>query len=107
MVGCGRNHRASALVMNANPEWVFMTGDEIYSILSYFDVKNLAPRIRCPILMAAGLLDNVCPPHTNFAAFNQITAEKKYYVFPDQGHSVPPQWYKIRMDFFKEKLDLK
>lgn len=83
------------------------TWDEVYSILSYFDVKNLAPRIKCPILMAAGLQDDVCPPHTNFASYNQITAEKKYFVFPDQGHSVPDDWYRIRMDFFKEKLGIK
>jgi hypothetical protein len=28
-------------------------------------------------------------------------------VFPDQGHSVPEKWYRIRMDFFKEKLGMK
>lgn len=81
------------------------TWDEVYDILSYFDVKNLAPRIQCPILMAVGLQDNVCPPHTNFAAFNLIPSEKKFYVFPDQGHSVPDGWYEIRMAFFKYKLD--
>jgi len=80
--------------------------DEIYPLLSFFDVKNLAPMIQCPILMAAGLQDDVCPPHTNFAAYNQITSEKKYHVFPDQGHSVPPQWNEIRMAFFREKLGL-
>jgi cephalosporin-C deacetylase len=84
-----------------------MSWDTLYKLLSYFDVKNLAQWIRCPILMAVGLQDNTCPPHTNFAAYNQITSEKKYYVFPDQGHSVPNKWYQIRMDFFKEKLGMK
>ncbi len=83
------------------------TWDDLYNILSYFDVKNLAPWIQCPILMAAGLQDNVCPPHTNFAAYNQIRSDKKYYIFHDQGHSVPNEWYQIRMVFFKEKLGLK
>ncbi|HRV89634.1 MAG TPA: acetylxylan esterase [Prolixibacteraceae bacterium] len=96
---------ASAFVgyLKEHPE---KTWDEIYPLLSFFDVKNLAPMIRCPILMAAGLQDDVCPPHTNFAAYNQITSEKKYYVFPDQGHSVPQTWNDIRMAFFREKLGL-
>jgi len=79
----------------------------LYTLLSYFDVKNLAPWIECPVLMAVGLQDNVCPPHTNFAAYNQIRSEKKVYIFPDQGHSVPGQWYQIRMDFFREKLGIR
>jgi cephalosporin-C deacetylase len=84
-----------------------LSWDTLYKLLSYFDVKNLAPWIQCPILMAVGLQDNVCPPHTNFSGYNLITSEKKYFVFRDQGHSVPDKWYQIRMDFFKEKLGLK
>ncbi|HOY52778.1 MAG TPA: acetylxylan esterase, partial [Prolixibacteraceae bacterium] len=82
------------------------TWEEIYPLLSFFDVKNLAHMIQCPILMAVGLQDDVCPPHTNFAAYNQVTSEKKFYVFPDQGHSVPRQWNDLRMAFFREKLGL-
>ncbi len=88
--------------LQANPD---RTWDEIYRILSYFDIKNLAPRITCPVLMAAGLQDDVCPPHTNFAAYNLIPGEKKYYIFPDQGHNVPARWYQLRMQFFREKLE--
>ena len=82
------------------------TWDEIYALLSFFDVKNLAHLIKCPILMSVGLQDDVCPPHTNFAAFNQVTSEKKYYVFPDQGHSLPANWNEIKMEFFNEKLKI-
>ena len=80
--------------------------EDIYQLLSFFDVKNLAPMIQCPILMAVGLQDDVCPPHTNFAVYNQVTSEKGYYIFPDQGHSVPHNWNEIRMAFFKEQLDI-
>ncbi len=61
---------------------------ELYSTLSYFDIKNLTGRIKCPILMAFGLQDEVCPPHKNFAAYNNIKSEKKYMVFPNRGHDV-------------------
>ncbi len=89
--------------LQANPE---RSWEEIYDLLTYFDIKNLAPLITCPVLMAAGLQDDVCPPHINFAAFNLISGEKQYRVFPDQGHSVPPGWYPLRMQFFREKLGL-
>lgn len=74
--------------------------EEVYEVLSYFDIKNLAPRIKCPIYMAAGLQDEVCPPHTNFAGFNNITSEKKWVIYHDQGHGTPNEWYDLRMKFF-------
>jgi len=54
--------------------------------LRYFDLKNLATRIRCPVLMGSGLKDTITPPHTNFAAFNQIPSQKQYIIRPNDGH---------------------
>jgi cephalosporin-C deacetylase-like acetyl esterase len=59
--------------MNNHPEAKW---DDVFKVLSYFDIKNLAPWISCPVIMAAGLQDETCPPHTNFAGYNQITSEK-------------------------------
>lgn len=78
--------------------------EKIYDILSYFDIKNLAGQITCPIIMGIGLQDETCPPHTNFAGYNQIKAEKKYYVYPNQKHSVDDSWWVLREAFFKEKI---
>ena len=64
--------------LKKNPD---KTWDDIYGLLAYFDVKNFAPRIQCPIVMGIGLQDNTCPPHTNFASYNLIPSEKKYYVY--------------------------
>jgi len=36
--------------------------------------------------MYTGLQDNICPPSTQFAAYNRITAEKEYQIYPDFGH---------------------
>jgi cephalosporin-C deacetylase-like acetyl esterase len=55
----------------------------------FFDPKNLAPWIQCPVFMGIGLQDPVCPAPTNFAAYNQITTEKQYRVYPFAGHGVP------------------
>ncbi len=77
---------------------------QLYDMLSYFDIKNLAGWIKCPIIMASGLQDEVCPPHTNFSGYNRISSEKEYIINPTYGHDVPPSWWNIRMEFFKKHL---
>ncbi len=64
--------------------------DEIFTRLGYIDVHHLAPRIRANTLMLASLIDDVCPPSTQFAAFNAITAEKRMVIYPDFGHENLP-----------------
>jgi len=81
--------------------------NNVYDVLTYFDIKNMAGWIQCPIIMGAGLQDEVCPNHTNFAGFNNIKTEKKWVIYRDKGHDVRNEWYNLRMDFFKEKLGIK
>ena len=84
-----------------------LTWDEAFYTLSYFDIKNLAPMIKAPMLMGAGLMDEVCPPHINFAAYNLVTAEKRYIVYPYAGHGLPDHFYNAKMDWIRSKLGLK
>ena len=63
---------------------------EIFGQLGYIDVQHLAPRIRARVLMAVGLMDTVCPPSTQFAAYNKITADKSLEIYPDFGHEQLP-----------------
>ena len=81
-----------------------MSEAQLYEMLSYFDIKNLAGWIKCPVIMASGLQDEVCPPHTNFSGYNRISSEKEYHINPTYGHDVPPTWWNIRMDFFKKHM---
>lgn len=78
--------------------------EEMLRVLSYFDIKNLAPNIKCPILMGFGLQDEVCPPHTNFAGYNNLAVPKRWVVFPKRGHDVhnESEWYRLREEFFAE-----
>ena len=76
--------------------------DDVYDLLSYFDIKNLAPYIECPVIMGVGLQDNTCPPHTNFAGFNLVKGPKEYHVYRDQKHGVGHSWWKTREDFFRK-----
>ena len=60
--------------------------DEIFTKLGYIDIQYLAPRIKAKVLMGTGLMDTVCPPSTQFAAYNKITSEKEVVIYPDYGH---------------------
>ena len=69
--------------------------EDLLTTLSYFDVKNFAPRIHCPVYMSFGLQDPTCPPHTNFAIYNNLgTQDKHYYCVPTCGHAMwlVPAW---------------
>jgi cephalosporin-C deacetylase len=57
--------------------------------LRYVDCALLAPRITAACLVSVGLMDDVCPPSTVFAAYNAITAAKEIAVFPFAKHAVP------------------
>ena len=63
---------------------------EVFTRLGYIDVQHLANRIQGEVLMAVGLMDEICPPSTQFAAYNKITAPKSLVVYPDYGHEDLP-----------------
>ncbi|MDR3188795.1 MAG: acetylxylan esterase [Prevotellaceae bacterium] len=98
IVGWPRSSFEAYLNEHPNRTW-----DEVYDVLSYFDIKNLSGWIRCPIVMAAGLQDEVCPPHTNFAGYNLISSEKQYRIYHDQGHGTPAEWQDVRTKFFNDQ----
>ncbi len=64
--------------------------EEVFVKLGYIDVQHLCPRIRGDVLLGMGLMDTVCPPSTQFAAYNKIDAKKSLAIYPDFGHQVPP-----------------
>jgi cephalosporin-C deacetylase-like acetyl esterase len=84
-----------------------MTWDEVFYTLSYFDIKNLAPMIKAPLLMGVGLMDQTCPPHINFAAYNNVTSKKKYIVYPEAGHGLPQDFYNAKMDWIRTEFGMK
>jgi Acetyl esterase (deacetylase) len=74
--------------------------DEIFEKLGYIDLQYLAERIRGEVLMFVGLMDTICPPSTQFAAYNKITAPKQYVIYPDFGHEHLPGCGDRTMQFF-------
>jgi len=64
--------------------------EAIFTKLGYIDVQHLCPRIRAEVLMSVGLMDTVCPPSTQFAAYNKIPSAKSLRLYPDFAHEVLP-----------------
>jgi cephalosporin-C deacetylase len=62
--------------------------EQVLHTLSYFDVMNLAHRIRIPVMVSVGLKDTVCMPETVFAAYNRIESPKTIEIYPFTGHAV-------------------
>jgi cephalosporin-C deacetylase len=63
---------------------------ETFTRLGYIDVQHLSPSIRGEVLMVTGLMDTVCPPSTQYAAFNKIAAPKRHVLYPDFAHETLP-----------------
>ena len=64
--------------------------NETFVRLGYIDIQNLVKRIRGEVLFTTGLMDAICPPSTQFAAYNKIQAEKRMILYPDYGHEGLP-----------------
>jgi cephalosporin-C deacetylase len=60
--------------------------DRVFQTLSYFDGMNFATRATAKTLFSAGLMDEICPPSTVFAAYNYWAGEKDIKVYPYNGH---------------------
>ncbi len=59
----------------------------IRNCLNYFDIQNFAKQIKSPIIVNLGLKDDVCPPETGFALFDEISSGEKFlYTYEDCAH---------------------
>ncbi len=76
--------------------------DDVFQALGYIDNQHLASRIKAQVLMPLGLMDAVCPPSTQFAAYNKITAPKDLLVYTDFGHEGLPRSSDYIYDFLSD-----
>ena len=60
--------------------------DRVFETLSYFDGVNFAARATARALFTAGLMDEVCPPSTVYAAYNYWAGEKDILVYDYMQH---------------------
>jgi cephalosporin-C deacetylase len=64
--------------------------NEIFEKLGYIDIQFLTRRIRAKTLWITSLMDTICPPSSQFAAYNKIVAPKSMELYPDFGHENLP-----------------
>ena len=60
--------------------------DRALATLSYFDVATLGRRASAPALFSVGLMDEICPPSTIYAAFNAYGGPKEIREYPFNDH---------------------
>lgn len=63
----------------------------IFTQLGYIDVQHLAARVRAEVLLTVCLMDTVCPPSTQFAAYNKLVGARSLLLYPDYAHETPPE----------------
>ena len=64
--------------------------EDVFTRLGYIDVQHLADRIKGRVLLTTALMDQVCPPSSQFAAYNKIRSPKEMLIYPDFGHEALP-----------------
>lgn len=74
--------------------------DEVFSKLGYIDIQFLAPRIKAEVLLQTGLMDIICPPSSQFAAYNKITSKKNVLFYHDYAHEEAPGHWDTILSFF-------
>jgi cephalosporin-C deacetylase len=72
--------------------------------LAHFDCALLAKRIRARCVLSVGLMDEICPPSTVFAAYNAISSEKELAVYRFAGHTVPDMHRERRLADFAAEM---
>ncbi len=60
--------------------------EAIFNRLGYIDIQNLADRIQAKVFWVTAMIDQVCPPSTQFAAYNKIQSEKQMVLYHEYGH---------------------
>lgn len=60
--------------------------ERAFATLSYLDVANHALRAAAPALFSVALRDEIAPPSTVFAAYQQYAGRKEIAVYPFNGH---------------------
>lgn len=78
--------------------------DAFFERLGYIDIQHLAPRIRARVLWFTAMMDTVCPPSTQFAAYNKITSPKEMLLYPDFGHEPLYKSEDEHYSFFRQYL---
>lgn len=60
--------------------------ERAFATLAYVDGMTMAAHATAPALFSVGLMDDVCPPSTVYAAYNHYAGPKELEVYPFNRH---------------------
>ncbi len=78
--------------------------DTVFNTLSYFDGVNFATRATAPTLFSVGLMDDICPPRTVFAAYNHYAGPKQIRIWPYNNHEGGQNYQTLEKIGFLKRL---
>jgi cephalosporin-C deacetylase len=80
--------------------------DRVLRTLDYVDVANLGRRATAPALFSVGLMDEICPPSTVYAAFNEYGGPKEIVEYPFNDHEGGAGFHDIaKMRWLAERFE--
>ena len=79
--------------------------EQVLATLAYFDVAVLGRRASAPALFSVGLMDQICPPSTVYAAFNHYGGPKDILEYPFNDHEGGGGFHDVaKMRWLAERL---
>jgi len=79
--------------------------DRALETLSYFDVAILGRRAQAPALFSIGLMDQICPPSTVYAAYNAYGGPKQIREYPFNDHEGGEGFHDVvKLAWLKERF---
>lgn len=80
--------------------------EEKINVSAYYDVANFASLLKVPGIYCWGYNDEVCPPTSIYAAYNNIQAEKQTVITKEAGHGLSGEQSKKVKDWLLKKLEV-
>jgi cephalosporin-C deacetylase len=78
--------------------------DRALETLSYFDGAILGRRAQAPALFSVGLMDQICPPSTVYAAYNAYGGPKQVREYPFNDHEGGEAFHEVVQLAWLKKL---
>ncbi|MBL4677222.1 MAG: alpha/beta fold hydrolase [Mucilaginibacter sp.] len=83
-----------------------LTLDKVLSNMNYYDGKNFAESITCPMIMGIGSLDPYAPPYNEYATFNAVPGKKRIMIFKDLGHEISTSYKELEGRWMRDHFAL-
>lgn len=84
----GRTSGWPGFVPIGNPE-----ANSYLAASRYYDAVNFAKKIKCPVIVSVGFIDNTCSPGSVYSAYNEIKTPKRIFADPSAGHDAVKSFY--------------